>query len=110
MNHSDEALRNYKRITGSEPPATSTPLLDATLEFVFAKVWNTPGLTWRERRLVSIACAAVNAHIPALETHVSSAVKSGDCTVEELQALSVHVAAYAGFPAGAAIAVSLTKL
>jgi len=104
------AIANYTRVNGSEPPAEMGPIGNAALEFVFGKLWDAPGLSWRERRLVSLCCTAINAQTMPLEMHVRGALESGDFTVSDLRALSVHLAAYAGFPVGTAIEVALGKL
>ncbi len=104
------AKANYRRVNQTEPAENPTPISAAALEFVFGKLWDSPGLSWRERRLLSIACTAINAQTMPLEMHIRGALKSGDFSVEDLQAASVHLAAYAGFPVGTAIELALRKI
>lgn len=104
------AERNYRRVNCSEPAANPAPISAMSMEFVFGKIWDTPGLSWRERRVVSLTCTAISGQAMPLEMHVRGALKSGDFTVEDLQALSVHLAAYAGFPVGTAIEMALRKI
>jgi 4-carboxymuconolactone decarboxylase len=75
-----------------------TPLEQAQLDFVFGQVWARPGLTRRERRLVTLACvAAADAQQP-IEDHVYAALKSGDLTIEEALEVVLHFAVYCGWP------------
>ena len=104
------AKANYRRVNHMEPDENPSPIGAAAMEFVFGKLWDSPGLSWRERRLLSIACTAINAQSVPLEIHLRGALKSGDFSVDDLKAVSVHLAAYAGFPVGTAIELGLRKI
>jgi 4-carboxymuconolactone decarboxylase len=110
MSSSEAARRNFLRVNQSEPPANLSPLTEAAMDFLFGKVWEAPGLSYRERRLVSLTCAAISGHAIPLEAHVRGALKSGDFTAEELRAFSVHLAGYAGFPVGTGVEMALYKV
>jgi 4-carboxymuconolactone decarboxylase len=110
MSSNEVSRRNYVRVNQAEPPTTSSPLGEASMDFVFGRLWDSPGLSWRERRLISLTCTAISGHALPLETHVRGALKSGDFTVEELRAFSVHLAAYAGFPVAAGVEMMLQKV
>jgi 4-carboxymuconolactone decarboxylase len=85
---------------GPSPLMSGTPLTEASREFLFANVWKSQ-LSWREKRLISLTCAAIAAHRYPLEIHLYAALKSGDFAVDELHDWALHLAAYAGFPFGA---------
>jgi 4-carboxymuconolactone decarboxylase len=85
---------------GPSPLMPGTPLIDASRDFLFANVWKAQ-LSWREKRLISLTCAAIAAHRYPLEIHLYAALKSGDFAVDELHDWALHLAAYAGFPFGA---------
>lgn len=91
------------------PPIQNTPMSEAALDFVFGKVWNSK-LSWREKRLISLTCAAISGHQFPLETHVYAALKSGDLTKDDLHAFALHVAAYAGFPVAAGVEMMIQKV
>ena len=59
------------------PPADS-PYRGAVVEWVFGDLWYRPGISRRDRRLVSITCAALSGAPFALAIHVSTALASGD--------------------------------
>ena len=68
------------------------------IDFVFAEVWERPGLTRRDRRFVTLACvAAADAEGP-LRDHVYAALNSGDVTITEMQETVLHFAVYSGWP------------
>ena len=79
-------------------PAPDTPYRDAgILNFVFGHVWQRPGLSRRDRRLITIPCVgASDAPMPII-SHVTSALHSGDLTKEEMDEVVLQFAAYYGF-------------
>ena len=64
----------------------------------WGEVWARPGLAKRDRRLVTIALLAGLGRADELEMHTREALADG-VTEEELKAVLLHVAAYAGAPA-----------
>ena len=71
------------------------------LNFVFGEMWLRPGLGMRERRLITVACVAFqDAPYPIL-SHVYAALKSRDLSFDELDELTLHFAAYFGWPKAA---------
>jgi 4-carboxymuconolactone decarboxylase len=89
----------FTAITGIPAPARGDDYVsDVVIEQVFAEIWTRPGLTRKERRWIAITCASMSgAQIP-METHMGSALRTGDITLEELQEFIVHFAVYAGYP------------
>ena len=76
-------------------PHPATPKL---LDFVFAEVWQRPGLSRRDRRFVTLPCvAAADAEGP-LRDHVYAALNSGDVTITEMRETVLHFAVYSGWP------------
>ncbi len=79
------------------PPPTSPYRHAGILNFVFGHVWMRPGLTRRERRIITVACVAIDDSPIPLRTHVTTALHSGDVTKEEMDEIVLHFAAYYGF-------------
>lgn len=79
-----------------------------TMNHLFANVWSrslnvseeTPGITLKERRLITIALLAAQGRSDQLKDHVRGASRAG-IAEEVLLDLMIHVAHYAGWPAGA---------
>ena len=68
------------------------------IDFVFAEVWERPGLSRRDRRFVTLPCvAAADAEGP-LRDHVYAALNSGDVTITEMRETVLHFAVYSGWP------------
>jgi len=67
-------------------------------EAAWGSVWSRPGLTKRDRSLVTIALLAALGHWDEVAMHVR-ATKNTGATPEEVKEALLHVAIYAGVPA-----------
>lgn len=65
---------------------------------VFGPVWERPGLSRRDRRLVSLTCVCALESVEQMNAHVYAALKSGDVTHPELLEFVLHFAVYCGWP------------
>jgi 4-carboxymuconolactone decarboxylase len=61
-------------------------------------VWSRPGLTKRERSLITIALMTALKHEGELELHLK-ATKNTGASVEDVKEVLLHTAVYAGVPA-----------
>jgi 4-carboxymuconolactone decarboxylase len=81
-----------------EPPRTVPFFKDGILNFVFSKMWSHPGLTRRERRIITLACVSVADSVQPVQSHVFGALRSGELSYEEAHECVLLFAAYAGWP------------
>ena len=88
-------------------PGPDSPYMQAgILAFVFGHVWQRPGLSRRDRRLITLPCAAISdAPIP-IQAHVTSALHSGDITKQEMDEIALHFSIYYGFAKGEALSAA----
>ena len=68
------------------------------LHYVFGEMWKRPGLSRRDRRLITLASVGLDDTIGPIQSHVNSAMKSGDVNLEEMRELVLQFAAYSGWP------------
>lgn len=69
------------------------------VEFAFGDVYSRPGLSDRDRELITVAMlAAMAGREPQLDVHLRAARNVG-LSAAELEEVMIHVAPYAGFPA-----------
>ncbi|WP_329126401.1 carboxymuconolactone decarboxylase family protein [Streptomyces sp. NBC_01465] len=88
--------------------ATIAPkLVELTDEVLFADVWERPGLSPRDRSLVTVSVLASLYRTEQLGHHLGVALDNG-LSVEELSEAITHLAFYAGWP-GAMTAISRLK-
>ncbi|MEM9442843.1 MAG: 4-carboxymuconolactone decarboxylase [Pseudomonadota bacterium] len=67
-------------------------------EGAWGSVWSRPGLTNRERSLVTIALLAALGHDEEVAMHVRATANTG-AKADEIKEALMHVAVYAGVPA-----------
>jgi 4-carboxymuconolactone decarboxylase len=88
----------FREIMTTAPPPPVTPYDAALLDYVYADVWNRPGLSRRDRRWVSLTCVGAADAVAPIEAHVYAALKSGDLSIVEIQEFVLHFAVYCGWP------------
>ena len=88
----------WRDVMGNDGPPIADPFMEFTSDHVFGRVWTRPGLSTRDRRLVTLTTIAIAGAQAALELHLGAAYRSGDLTFEELDEWVVHLAHYAGWP------------
>lgn len=71
-------LARFEEVNGFPSPPCDTPYRQAVVEWVFGDLWWRPGLSRRDRRLLSIACVALTGAPFPLAIHVGTALHSGD--------------------------------
>lgn len=81
-----------------DPDDFSAPFQQFATECAWGKVWNRPGLSLRDRSLITVAqCIALN-RPNEVKIHLRGAVRNG-ITRAELQELCLHSFLYCGGPA-----------
>ena len=94
----------YEKVLGKPEPANKpmTRVRELADNHLFAKIWSRPGLSIRDRRLITIALLASQGRPDQLASHIRGARTGSDrLSEEEILELMVHVAHYAGWAAGA---------
>lgn len=94
----ERGRRAYADIMTVPAPEDTSPTTTHLLDFVFAEVWQRPGLTRRERRFVTLPCVAAADADQPLRDHVYAALNSGDLSIVEIRETVLHFAVYAGWP------------
>jgi 4-carboxymuconolactone decarboxylase len=90
------------------PFADVAPALDdLTQRVLFGEVWERPGLSKRDRSLVTVAALVANYRTNELPFHLKRALENG-VTKDELVEALTHLAFYAGWPP-AATAVGIAR-
>lgn len=72
-------------------------LVDYTNDVVYGDLWERPGLSKRDRSLVTLAALIATYRPEQLEAHLTRAIGNG-VTREEITEVITHLAFYAGWP------------
>jgi 4-carboxymuconolactone decarboxylase len=108
---SDRGAAIQTQVIGQAPAAPATPHQESWRDFVFAEVWNRPGLDRRSRYLISLASAALQgAHAPTLDGYVRGALTGGELNLVELREAALHLSVYGGWSRGSALDEAVTRV
>src|ERR1700722_6701960 len=88
---------------------TAPELVRLTDEVLFGQVWADPGLSQRDRSLITVAALVALGRTEQLRSHLRRALDNG-LSKDELAAAMTHLAFYAGWPAGMTGATELKKI
>lgn len=91
-----------QRVYDVDLPADD-PWLQLSQDQVFAQIWTRPGLSLRDKRLISLTAAAYAASPPGYISHIEGALDNGDLTPAELWEWLIHFTQYAGYPKAAPV-------
>jgi 4-carboxymuconolactone decarboxylase len=99
-----------EKIYGLTPPEPQTPWEESIRDFVYAEVWNRPGLDLRSRFLIGIAGAAL-CRFPqsTIDGIAEGALRTGELTLAELREAALHLAVYGGWGTGDLVDKAATR-
>jgi 4-carboxymuconolactone decarboxylase len=100
----------WRDVMGADSPPIADPFMEFTSDHVFGRVWTRPGLTTRDRRLVTLTAIVAAGADAALALHLRAAYRSGDLDLDALDEWVVHVAHYVGWPAATPAYMALGAL
>ncbi len=72
-----------------------------TVDHLFAEIWNRPGLSNRDRRLLLIGLCIGSGQEDVLDIQLPAALGNEELTDEALREIVIFIAHYAGWPRGA---------
>lgn len=80
-----------------------------TDEVLFGDVWERPGLSKRDRSLITVATLVALYRTDQMASHMKRAIDNG-LTVDELVEAITHIAFYAGWPTAMTAITTARKL
>ena len=84
--------------------AIAPKLLELTNNVLFGDVWERPGLSKRDRSLITVAALLALNRTEQLRFHIPRALENG-ITRDEIAELITHLAFYSGWPTAVSAAV-----
>ena len=90
-------MSNEPGNAGKSPEELAPALTDYTQRVLFGDVWERPGLSKRDRSLITVATLVALYRTNELPFHLKRALENG-VTQDELIELITHLAFYSGWP------------
>ncbi len=94
-------LERMEEVYGFEMSDGTGDFFRYTADHLFADIWNRPGLSDRDRRLILIGMLAGQGAADVLGIQVPAAHANGELDDDELREIVIFVCHYAGWPNGA---------
>ena len=91
---------SHEQKATDEMRAVAPEFADLTRDLLFGDIWKRPGLSQRDKSLITVTCLVALNRIEQVEFHLKKAFENG-LTKEELVAAITHIAFYAGWPTAA---------
>ncbi len=96
-----QGLRRMEQVYGFEMSDGEGDFFRYTADHLFADIWNRPGLSDRDRRLLLIGMLATHGGQDVLGLQIPAAYRNGELDDDALREIVVFVAHYAGWPVAA---------
>ena len=74
-----------------------------TVDHLFGTIWTRPGLSARDRRLMTLSVVTASNLPDTAEIQVNAALANGEFTVDELREIAIFLTHYVGFPLGSVL-------
>lgn len=94
------------------PPVADAPgdFFGMTADHLFAEVWNRPGLSVRDRRLLLLGALVASGDFDVVGLQLAAAYKRGELDATQMRETVVFLAHYAGWPRAAKLNTEVEKL
>lgn len=94
-------LERMEQVYGFDMTDGQGDFFGYTADHLFADIWNRPGLSDRDRRLLLIGLLSGTGGADVLGIQVPAAHANGELSDEELREIVIFLCHYAGWPTGA---------
>jgi len=71
-----------------------------TVDHLFGDIWSRPGLSMRDKRLITLAVVTALGLPELAEIQVNAALENEELTSDELREMAIFITHYVGFPLG----------
>jgi 4-carboxymuconolactone decarboxylase len=95
-----QGLAKMNEVYGWDMPDLPGDYFALTVDHLFAKVWTRPGLSMRDKRLMTLSVVTALGLQDLAEIQVNAALQNGELDEQELREMAIFITHYVGFPLG----------
>lgn len=96
-----KGLEKMEQVYGFEMNDMGGDFFRYTADHLFGDIWNRPGLSDRDRRLLLIGMLSTHGAQDVLSIQIPAAYKAGELDEDALREIVIMVCHYGGWPVGA---------
>jgi len=106
-----KGLEKMNAVYGWEMPnIEGDQFFDLTVDHLFGTIWNRPGLSMRDKRMMTLTVVTALGIQDLAEVQVNAALHNGELTEEELKEMAIFLTHYLGFPLGSKLDGVVTRV
>ncbi|MDT5220442.1 MAG: 4-carboxymuconolactone decarboxylase [Mycobacterium sp.] len=99
-----KGLEKMNEVYGWEMPnIEGDPYFDLTVDHLFGDIWSRPGLSMRDKRIMTLTAVTAAGSRDLAEIQINAALLNEELTETELKEMAVFLTHYLGFPLGSAL-------
>ena len=95
-----KGLAKMNEVYGCEMPDMPGDYFAVTVDHLFADIWSRPGLSMRDKRIMTLSVVTALGLADLAEIQVNAALHNGEMTEAELREMAIFITHYVGFPLG----------
>lgn len=93
-------LAKMNEVYGWEMPDMPGDYFALTVDHLFADIWSRPGLSMRDKRIMTLSVVTTLGLPDLAEIQVNAALHNEEMTEDELREMAIFITHYVGFPLG----------
>jgi 4-carboxymuconolactone decarboxylase len=95
-----KGLAKMNEVYAWEMPDMPGDYFALTVDHLFGTIWSRPGLSMRDKRLMTLSVVTAFGLQDLAEVQVNAAIENGELTEDELKEIAIFLTHYVGFPLG----------
>jgi len=95
-----KGLAKMNEVYAWEMPDMPGDFFALTVDHLFADIWSRPGLSMRDKRIMTLAVVTELGLPDLAEIQANAALQNGEIDEDELREMAIFLTHYVGFPLG----------
>jgi len=105
-----KGLEKMNEVYGWEMPDMPGDYFALTADHLFGTIWSRPGLSMRDKRLMTLTVVTALGITDLAEIQANAALANGEISEDELKEMAIFLTHYLGFPLGSKLDGAVTKV
>jgi 4-carboxymuconolactone decarboxylase len=97
-----KGLAKMNEVYGWDMPDMPGDYFALTVDHLFADIWSRPGLSMRDKRIMTLSVVTALGLPDLAEIQVNAALHNEEMSADELREMAIFITHYVGFPLGSA--------
>jgi len=95
-----KGLAKMNEVYGWDMPDMPGDYFALTVDHLFADIWSRPGLSMRDKRIITLSVVTALGLPDLAEIQVNAALHNEEMSADELREMAIFITHYVGFPLG----------